>query len=96
MNAFEDIKRDFGRDEGQDTFRLSLNVRRGQRTCTLPYYNSKGKEFILSREDIQNLFDPVISKIIGLINSQIIAADEEFGSPVINVGTHLRASFGNG
>lgn len=95
MNAFEDIKKVFGSAEGRDNFRLPLNLRRGLRDCTLPYYDPQEKELILSKEDIQHLFDPVISKIISLVNSQIIAAAKECGFPVINVGTLPGESFGN-
>lgn len=95
MNSFEYIKKVFGGAEEHDTFELPLDLRRGQRDCTLPYYNPRTKKLILSKEDIQHLFDPVISKIISLVNSQIIAAAKECGFPVINVGTLPGASFGN-
>lgn len=95
MRSFEDVKRVFGSAESQNTFKLPLKLRRGQRDCTAPYFDPKDKELMLSKEDIQDMFDPVISKIISLINSQIMAADKEYGSPVITVGTHPRASFEN-
>ncbi|PLN84995.1 hypothetical protein BDW42DRAFT_198860 [Aspergillus taichungensis] len=85
--TFEGVKQVFGGDEGKDIFRLPLDLRRGQRACTLPYFDPARKELILSREDVQNLFDPVIAKIISLINSQIMAAGKEYGSPVINVAS---------
>ncbi|PKY04394.1 hypothetical protein P168DRAFT_282023 [Aspergillus campestris IBT 28561] len=87
MRAFEDVKTVFGEDERRKTFRLPLNLRRGQRGCTLPYFDPKTKGMILSEEDTRNLYNPVISKIISLINSQIMAADENHGSPVINVAS---------
>lgn len=90
MKAFEEIKSTFGQAGTSETFPLPLNLRRGRRACTLPYFDPHMKHLILSTEDIQQLFDPVISKIAGLINSQIMAADRECGSPVTNVSIHSR------
>lgn len=95
MNEFEYLKRTFGLDVPPETFQLSLIPRTGRRDCKLPYYDPSGNELILSKKDVQNLFDPVISKIVALVNSQIIAASQTYGSPVINVGAPPANQCGN-
>ena len=87
MEHFEHVKSDFGLDNTQDIFRLPLNIGIGGARCISPYYDAG--TFALSRRDLQSLFDPVILKIISLVNSQIIAAGKECEFSVINVSTPL-------
>ena len=87
MRTFEDAKQEFGLAVPPSTVVLPLKPRTQALDLTLPYYDPETETLILSPKDFQSLFDPVISKIIALINSQIMAAGKAYGSPVINVGT---------
>ncbi|KAJ5466175.1 actin-like ATPase domain-containing protein [Penicillium desertorum] len=82
MTEFEKVKRGF-QSPRDGPFSLPLHIRRGAAACRLPYFNQKS-EFILTGKDVQSLFDRVIRNIIGLINSQMAAAERECGRPVIN------------
>ncbi|PLN76212.1 actin-like ATPase domain-containing protein [Aspergillus taichungensis] len=84
MGVFEKAKQEFGLDVPLRPVRLPLKPRTEGLDLTLPYYDSEFGTLILSTKDLQDLFDPVISKIVALINSQIMAAGKAFGSPVIN------------
>jgi hypothetical protein len=87
MTEFEKVKRGF-QSPRDGPFSLPLHIRRGAAACRLPYFNQKS-EFILTGKDVQSLFDRVIRNIIGLINSQMAAAERECGRPVINVSILL-------
>ncbi|KAJ5154781.1 actin-like ATPase domain-containing protein [Penicillium coprophilum] len=84
MGSFEHVKRSFGSTKAQGPFHLPLRVRRGRAAYGMSDFNMKTGMFTLVSEDVQTLFDPVIDNIIHLVNSQIEAADREYGSPVIN------------
>ncbi|KAJ5945561.1 actin-like ATPase domain-containing protein [Penicillium verhagenii] len=54
----------------------------GRLACEMPYYDDG--HFILTDQDLHALFDPVFYSIASLVNSQIMAANQAYGSPVIN------------
>ncbi|CAI7668568.1 unnamed protein product [Penicillium viridicatum] len=83
MERFETLKRSFGSSNNQNPFYLSLPIRMGREACGMGFDKGTGK-FILTFEDVQSLFDPVVHSVIGLVNSQIEAAGREYGRPVIN------------
>ncbi|KAJ6191023.1 actin-like ATPase domain-containing protein [Penicillium mononematosum] len=83
MTEFEKVKRNF-QSPGDGPFHLPLRIRRGRAACRMPYFNQGDYQFILTGKDVQSLFDGVIRNIIGLINSQMTAADRECGRRVIN------------
>ncbi|KAJ5938908.1 actin-like ATPase domain-containing protein [Penicillium verhagenii] len=83
MTQFEGIKMVWGRKYESSTYHLPLPLRIGRSGCEIPHYNNG--HFILTSEDLHALFDPVIYNIASLINSQIMAANQAYGSPVINV-----------
>lgn len=85
MEGFEYSKAVFGLDEAPEVFELPLDIRIGKARYILPYLSANN--FVLSRSDFQSLFDPVIFRIISLINSQLMAAGEECGFAVIKVST---------
>lgn len=82
MNEFEIVKRSFCRSTRKG-FQLQFDM--GSVGFDARHYNAG--RIILSGEDMQRLFDPVIAKIIKLIGTQLEAAEEECGYPVINVSS---------
>ncbi|CAI7630130.1 unnamed protein product [Penicillium glandicola] len=84
MTRFEEVKRSFGNAETTGPFYLPLPIRRGRGLCSTAYFDQEEERFILQVEDVRSLFDPVISNIIDLVKSQIAAAHEKCGTPVIN------------
>ena len=82
MDAFENAKRKFSGVPG-DAVPLLLKMKSNHLDSR--YYDSG--HIILSSGDLQALFDPVISRIIRLVDTQLKAADKACGYPVINVGT---------
>lgn len=89
MEEFEELKRSFGPSNTQEVFPLSLPIRMGREACGMPGFDKGTDKFILTVEDVQSLFDPVVYNVIGLVNSQISAAGREYGRPVINVSILL-------
>ncbi|CAI7585778.1 unnamed protein product [Penicillium discolor] len=84
MKKFEELKGSFGRPNTQGPFLLPLSIRMGREACRMSGFDKGTDKFILTVEDVQSLFDPVVYNVIGLVNSQIAAADREYGRPVIN------------
>lgn len=89
MEEFETLKRSFGSSNNQNPFCLPLPIRMGREACGMSGFYTETSEFILTVEDVQSLFDPVVRSVIGLVNSQIQAACREYGRGVINVSTLL-------
>ncbi|KAJ5976713.1 actin-like ATPase domain-containing protein [Penicillium viridicatum] len=83
MERFETLKRSFGSSNDQNPSYLPLPIRIGREACGMGFDKGTG-EFILTVEDVQSLFDPVVHSVIDLVNSQIEAAGREYGRPVIN------------
>lgn len=80
MDDFEDTKRNFSRVTRKEYgFEFDMKSKFFD-----PRHYNKG-QIILSSSDMQSLFDPVITKIIKLISTQLEAAEKECGYPVINV-----------
>ncbi|PKY00051.1 actin-like ATPase domain-containing protein [Aspergillus campestris IBT 28561] len=79
MDAFETAKRAFSGVPG-DAVRLPLRMKPNHIDAG-HYYSG---HILLSSGDLQSLFDPVVSRIINLINTQVKAADKAYGYRVIN------------
>ncbi|KAL4785997.1 actin-like ATPase domain-containing protein [Aspergillus varians] len=82
MNKFEGIKRDFGNSDEQTTFELPLNM-----TLADPdpkYFDDDELLVIISSDDLREIFDPVVGKIVQLIKKQIEDANKEAHNNVIN------------
>lgn len=82
MDIFERIKREFNGQKNR-TWNISLNSSEftGASACveqvpgTIP----------LQSKDLHDLFDPIVSKILGQILTQISAAEKKFRRRVITV-----------
>lgn len=80
MNAFEKAKHRFSGVPG-DAVRLLLKMKSNHHDAR---HYSLGA-ILLSCGDFQSLFDPVVTRMIKLIDTQLKAADKARGYPVINV-----------
>ncbi|RPA83095.1 hsp70-like protein [Ascobolus immersus RN42] len=83
MRQFESIKRDF-RGPGNRTrpYTLTLIMRDVEDS---DFYDEDDSQVKLTEKDIQNLFDPVISKIIDLVNQQVREVKKDAGNPITNL-----------
>ncbi|KAG4415113.1 hypothetical protein IFR04_011750 [Cadophora malorum] len=73
MTCFEMVKRDFGRNEEQDTVELSplrLN------TEDSSWYDEEERMVFLTHEEMQGLFDPVVRQVLNLVEQQVIETKE--------------------
>lgn len=61
----------------------------GREACEMSGFDKRTDTFVLTAEDVQSLFDPIVYNVVGLVNSQIAAAGREYGRPVINVSILL-------
>ncbi|KAJ5187904.1 actin-like ATPase domain-containing protein [Penicillium cf. viridicatum] len=84
MEGFENLKRSFGSSNTQKPFPLPLPIRMGREACGMSGFDKRTDTSILTVEDVQSLFDPIVYNVISLVNSQIAAAGREYGRPVIN------------
>lgn len=89
MEGFEKLKRPFGSSTTQKPFPLLLPIRIGREACGMSGFDKRTDTFVLTVEDVQSLFDPIVYNVIGLVNSQIAAAGREYGRLVINVSILL-------
>ncbi|KAH9223806.1 Hsp70 family protein-like protein [Leptodontidium sp. 2 PMI_412] len=73
MRCFEGVKRDFGRNEERDLVELSpLRLDTEDSFC----YDEEERMVILTHEEMQGLFDPVVDQIINLVEQQVNEAKE--------------------
>lgn len=79
MEGFEKLKRPFGSSTTQKPFPLLLPIRIGREACGMSGFDKRTDTFVLTVEDVQSLFDPIVYNVIGLVNSQIAAAGREYG-----------------
>ncbi|TGO59585.1 hypothetical protein BCON_0043g00440 [Botryotinia convoluta] len=73
MTAFEALKRDFGRNDEREVGELgplNLDVQDSD------HYDTEDRLVLLSYEDMEDLFDPVIAEITSLVGKQVAAAKE--------------------
>ncbi|KAF7905182.1 uncharacterized protein EAF01_005703 [Botrytis porri] len=71
MASFEMLKRDFGRNDDKETGELgplNLDVPNSE------HYDVEDRVIYLQHQDMQALFDPVITEITSLVNQQVNAA----------------------
>lgn len=80
MDEFENVKKSFSRAT-RKSFPLRLDMK--LMSFDTRYYYAG--HIILSGDDMQRLFDPVIAKIIKLIGTQLEVTEKECGYPVIKV-----------
>jgi hypothetical protein len=82
MRQFESIKRDFrgtGHRDHPYTLTLFMNVEESE------YYDEDDAQVKLTENDLQSLFDPVIAKIIDLVNQQVREVRKDGGNPITNL-----------
>ncbi|KAF9767662.1 hypothetical protein IL306_015139 [Fusarium sp. DS 682] len=73
MTQFESIKRDFGVSKRSRQYLLDLNLK-----CPdSRWYHSEENEVVITTQDMADLFDPVVKKIIALLEQQIQATRSE-------------------
>ncbi|TGO59243.1 hypothetical protein BOTNAR_0166g00110 [Botryotinia narcissicola] len=73
MAAFETLKRDFGRTDEREVGELGpLNLD----VMDSDHYDTEDRLVLLSFEDMEDLFDPVIAEITSLVRKQVAAAKE--------------------
>ncbi|OJJ02097.1 hypothetical protein ASPVEDRAFT_887752 [Aspergillus versicolor CBS 583.65] len=82
MNKFEIIKRDFGYSSAETTHELFLNM--NPVGVNAEYFNEDESLVIVSNNDLQSLFDPVVEKIISLVRQQIAVANKEARREAVN------------
>ncbi|PYI31866.1 actin-like ATPase domain-containing protein [Aspergillus indologenus CBS 114.80] len=83
MNAFEDIKRDFGVSSSFSVGELPLNMTLANGTQT-EYYDSEERLVKITSGDLSAIFDPVVNQVITLIQRQITDARNLRGRGTIN------------
>ncbi|EFR01012.1 hypothetical protein MGYG_04014 [Nannizzia gypsea CBS 118893] len=82
MRKFEMIKKDFGYNMEEDRIHeLPLNMIANE--VKSEYFDAEERLVMLSSNDIRQLFDPVVNRIIGLVRKQIEDA-EDAESGIIN------------
>lgn len=83
MVSFDNYKRTFGRDESEDDVLIEHNLR------ALVPDERKGidEEYItLTHQDMKSIFDPVVGKVIQLVDRQFQDASlKEPGKPVVGI-----------
>ncbi|OJJ58314.1 hypothetical protein ASPSYDRAFT_1179147 [Aspergillus sydowii CBS 593.65] len=82
MNKFEIIKRDFGYPSAEMKHELFLNM--NPVGVNPEYFNEDESLVIISKNNLQSLFDPVVEKILALVRQQIVDANKEAGRQAIN------------
>ncbi|KAL3461817.1 hypothetical protein BJX64DRAFT_260157 [Aspergillus heterothallicus] len=82
MRRFESIKRDFGTSDENTTYELPLNM--SAPDADPKYFDDEERLVIISSDDLRNLFDPVVRRILKLVKRQIDDARQEIGKDVIN------------
>ncbi|KAK3348636.1 hypothetical protein B0T25DRAFT_546149 [Lasiosphaeria hispida] len=74
MLDFEAIKRSFGESEYEQINRLTLKMDRADDS---DYYSAEDYEVIVTDDELETLFDPIVEKIIGLLEQQVRATRVE-------------------
>ncbi|KAL2851693.1 hypothetical protein BJX68DRAFT_265937 [Aspergillus pseudodeflectus] len=83
MNKFEIVKRDFGMSTEDDSVHpLPLNM--PLQKADPEYFDVDERFVLLSNDDLQGLFEPVVSKILNLVRQQVEYANEQAGRSAIN------------
>ncbi|RAH64719.1 Hsp70 family protein [Aspergillus aculeatinus CBS 121060] len=93
MNAFENVKRDFGISSSFSIEELPLNMTLTNGTPT-EYYDAEERLVKITSGDLSALFDPVVNQVITLIQRQITDARNLRGRGIIN-RIILVGGFGN-
>ncbi|CAD6450069.1 da6a4bb9-e93e-481b-ba9f-35eb6b8a01e0 [Sclerotinia trifoliorum] len=71
MTAFETLKRDFGRNDEKEVGELGpLNLA----VSNSDHYDEEDRLVLLTHEDMEDLFDPVVAEITSLVKEQVKAA----------------------
>jgi hypothetical protein len=73
MMEFETQKRNFGSSKYAKTYRMHLKMKAPESK----WFDADDEEVLLTSNDMKELFDPVVSKIIGLLEQQIQATKDE-------------------
>ncbi|XWW96770.1 hypothetical protein V2A60_004750 [Cordyceps javanica] len=78
MNQFEQRKKDFSRnDSSRRAFRLSLRMHKLKCSHAMDkYYERSSSSVLLTYQDLKELFDPAVQKVLSLIENQVQQADE--------------------
>ncbi|OJJ97569.1 hypothetical protein ASPACDRAFT_1890175 [Aspergillus aculeatus ATCC 16872] len=83
MDKFEIIKKDFGSSTSYDIFALPLNMKLPH-TTSPEYFDVEERLVQLTSDDMRTFFDPVVDKIINLLQGQIAEARKLRGKKPIN------------
>ena len=77
LNA-EQRKKDFsGNNSSRRAFRLSLRMHKLKRSHAMDkYYERSSSSVLLTYQDLKELFDPAVQKVLSLIENQVQQADE--------------------
>jgi hypothetical protein len=77
MNQFEAVKKDFSLNNRRRDFKLQLVMPNlNSSSARIPGYDKNYNEVILSVADVRKCFDPVIEKIIGLVEEQVTTVNK--------------------
>ncbi|OAA77585.1 Hsp70 family protein [Akanthomyces lecanii RCEF 1005] len=78
MNQLEQRKKDFScRNPSRRAYRLSLHIPKLKRNrATEKYYERRSSSVLLTHEDLQQMFDPAVKKVLKLIANQVDQAAE--------------------
>lgn len=83
MSQFDSIKKDFSPNSTRKLYRPVLKMPQLlESNKKVPGYDKNYDEVILSKDDIKSCFDPVIDKILSLVNDQVKAV-ERAGEPSV-------------
>lgn len=82
MNDFEEIKRNFHGGESE-VYQLRLDI--SAPNADPSFFDKERRVITLRSQDLRGWFDPVITRILSLILSQITAPGAGFKRRVINV-----------
>ncbi|KAG5305456.1 Hsp70 family protein [Histoplasma capsulatum G186AR] len=77
MNKFEVIKKDFGHSNDPTIFELPLNMNAPH--AKPEYFDDEERIVLLSSEDLQSVFEPVVEQILSLVREQIQDARKATG-----------------
>ncbi|KAG5291454.1 Hsp70 family protein [Histoplasma ohiense] len=77
MNKFEVIKKDFGHSDDPTIFELPLNMNAPY--AKPEYFDDEERIVLLSSEDLQSVFEPVVEQILSLVRGQIQDARKATG-----------------
>ncbi len=87
MKDFEGAKRDFGKSDDLSMYwELTANLRGASDSR---YYDEDDGVVNLYAADLQEMFDPVVEKIIALLQSQLDAERRQTGYVTIKVGPNI-------